>query len=131
MPPQRPKEPCVYILASKRDGILYVGVTSDLPNRVGVHKQNLIEGFTRKYRIRTLVYYEMHLTMLEAIRREKQIKKWRRAWKVRLIEQINPEWIDLWNEAGEVRMNARGGQRPPDEHLETIGTWRGSPPSRG
>jgi putative endonuclease len=80
MPTSRvPKQPCVYILASARDGILYVGVTSGLFNRVNLHKQNLIEGFTKKYGVHMLVYYESHQTMPAAIRRERQMKKWNRA----------------------------------------------------
>jgi len=90
--PRLDKQPCVYILASKRNGILYVGVTSNLFERVNLHKQDLIEGFTKTYGVHMLVYYEMHQTMPDAIRREKQLKKWNRAWKVRLIEQMNPEW---------------------------------------
>ena len=101
--PFRAKCPCVYVLASRRNGTLYIGVTSDLPNRVSLHKQDLIEGFTKKYRMHLLVYYEMHPTMEAAIRREKQLKEWRRLWKVRLIESMNPEWIDLFDEAtGEI-----------------------------
>ncbi len=91
-----PKQPCVYILASQRNGTLYVGVTSDLFLRTGLHKQDLIEGFTKHYGVHQLVYYEMHHTMPEAIRREKQLKKWNRAWKIRLIESMNPEWEDLF-----------------------------------
>jgi putative endonuclease len=93
-----PKQPCVYILASAPNGVLYVGVTSDVATRVGVHKQDLHEGFTKKYGVHCLVYYEMHGTMDDAIRRETQIKKWKRAWKVRLIQQMNPEWRDLFDE---------------------------------
>jgi putative endonuclease len=92
------KQPCVYILASGRDGVLYVGVTSDLVARVSVHKQDLLEGFTKRYAVHTLVYYEMHETMDAAIRRETQIKKWNRAWKIRLIKAMNPEWRDLFDE---------------------------------
>ena len=121
MPIQRiTKNPCVYILASKRNGVLYVGVTSDISNRVNLHKQDLIEGFTKKYGVHLLVYYEMHDTMPEAIRREKQLKKWNRAWKVRLIEQLNPEWRDLWEESGEVQMSGPGGRDAPDESLERL-----------
>ena len=116
--PRIPKQPCVYILASRRDGVLYVGVSSDLANRVGLHKQDLIEGFTKTYGVHTLVYYEMHQTMPEAIRREKQMKKWNRAWKVRLIEQLNPEWRDLWEESGEILMNGPGGREISDQSLE-------------
>lgn len=94
----RPKVPCLYILASDRNGTLYVGVTSDLLARVSLHKQDLVEGFTKKYSVHLLVYYEMHETMEAAIRREKQIKEWRRLWKLRLIESMNHEWIDLFDE---------------------------------
>jgi putative endonuclease len=76
-----PKQPCVYMLASGRNGTLYVGVTSDLFLRVGLHKQDLIDGFTKRYGVHRLVYYEMHQTMPDAIRREKRLKKWNRAWK--------------------------------------------------
>jgi putative endonuclease len=92
------KQPCVYILASKRNGTIYIGVTSDLANRTSLHKQDLIRGFTERYGVHRLVYYEMHHAMPEAIRREKQLKKWNRAWKVRLIEGMNPEWKDLFGE---------------------------------
>jgi len=99
----RPKTPCVYILASRRNGTLYIGVTSDLPQRVTLHKQDLIEGFTTKYGVHRLVYYEMHPTMDAAILREKRLKEWRRLWKIRLIESMNPEWIDLFDErTGEI-----------------------------
>jgi len=92
------KEPCVYILASKGNGTLYVGVTSDIHGRMADHKQGLIAGFTKTYGVARLVYYEMHESMDAAIRREKQLKEWKRAWKLRLIEQMNPEWIDLFDE---------------------------------
>jgi len=92
------KQPCVYILASKRNGTLYVGATSDLVKRGWEHRTNVVEGFTKRYSVRELVYYEMHEDMMSAITREKQLKKWRRAWKVRLIEERNPEWRDLWLE---------------------------------
>jgi len=94
----REKLPCVYVLASKRNGTLYVGVTSDLVKRVWEHKDDLVEGFTSKYSVHLLVYYEMHEDMLGAITREKQIKKWNRSWKLKLIERDNPEWKDLWAE---------------------------------
>jgi putative endonuclease len=90
------KQPAVYILASKRNGTLYIGVTSDLVKRVWQHKNDVVEGFTKKYGVHTLVYYEMHANMAEAIRREKQLKKWNRAWKIELIEKENPQWLDLW-----------------------------------
>jgi putative endonuclease len=94
------KTPCVYILASGRNGTLYIGVTSELFERAGVHRQDLIDGFTKKYGVHRLVYYEMHESMDAAILREKQLKKWNRAWKLRLIESMNPEWEDLFDEVG-------------------------------
>ncbi|MBN1485425.1 MAG: GIY-YIG nuclease family protein [Chloroflexia bacterium] len=91
------KQPAVYILASKRNGTLYIGVTSDLVKRVWQHKNDVIGGFTKEYGVYTLVYYELHSSMAEAIRREKQLKKWNRAWKIALIEEENPHWFDLWS----------------------------------
>jgi len=85
----------VYIMASTRNGTLYTGVTSDLQRRVAQHRTGEIPGFTDKYRVHTLVYYETHGDIREAIAAEKRIKSWKRAWKVRLIEKINPEWRDL------------------------------------
>jgi putative endonuclease len=90
------KQPAVYILASRRNGTLYVGVTSDLIRRVWEHRQGQVEGFTKKYGVHRLVYYELHTSMAEAILREKHLKKWKRAWKVELIEKENPQWRDLW-----------------------------------
>jgi len=92
------KQPCVYILSSKRNGTLYVGVTSDVVKRGWEHRNGLVEGFANTYSVHRLVYFEMHENMLAAIAREKQIKKWNRAWKVRQIEQSNPDWRDLWPE---------------------------------
>jgi putative endonuclease len=88
----------VYILASKKNGTLSIGVTSNLVNRVYEHKQTLVDGFTKKYAVHDLVYYECHSEVEEAILREKQIKKWNRKWKLRLIEENNPEWNDLYDE---------------------------------
>jgi putative endonuclease len=93
-----PKEPAVYILSSKRNGTLYVGVTGDLQTRTWIHKYESVEGFTKKYGVHRLVYHELHPDMISAITREKQIKKWNRAWKLELIEGHNPEWKDLWDE---------------------------------
>jgi len=90
------KQPCVYILASRRNGTLYVGVTSALIRRVWEHKHDLAEGFTKRYRIHRLVWYERHPSMESAICREKAIKEWKRQWKLELIEQMNPEWLDLY-----------------------------------
>ena len=90
------KQPCTYILASRWNGTLYVGVTSDLIKRVWEHKQDIVGGFTRKYRVHDLVWFEQHATMESAIAREKAIKEWKRAWKIQLIEQTNPKWVDLY-----------------------------------
>ena len=92
------RQPCVYLLASKRDGTLYTGVTSDLVGRVWEHKQHSVKGFTSKYAVTRLVWYEMHETMESAIRREKAIKNWKRAWKINVIEAANPQWRDLYHE---------------------------------
>jgi putative endonuclease len=91
-------QPAVYILASQRNGTLYTGVTGNLIKRTWEHKGDAIEGFSKRYAVHLLVYFEMHSDMLSAIAREKCIKKWNRAWKIRLIETANPEWRDLWNE---------------------------------
>jgi putative endonuclease len=93
-------QPCVYILANRRNGTIYVGVTSDLGRRIWEDKSDVIEGFTKRYGLHTLVYAEFHTTMAEAILREKRIKNWRRAWKITLIEQSNPAWRDLYDEIG-------------------------------
>jgi putative endonuclease len=92
------KRPCVYILANKRNGTLYVGVTSDIARRGWEHRNEVADGFTKRYAIHRLVYTEFHETMPDAIRREKQIKKWERAWKLRLIEESNPDWRDLMDD---------------------------------
>jgi len=89
------KRPCVYILASRRNGTLYVGVTNDLVRRVAEHRSNAVAGFVRDYGVYRLVFAELHATMPDAILREKRIKKWRRAWKLELIEAENPQWRDL------------------------------------
>ena len=91
------QQAAVYILASKRNGTLYIGVTSDLKKRVWEHKNDLVEGFTKRYGVHQLVYYELHGDMMSAIRREKQMKKWNRSWKLELIERQNPDWRDLWD----------------------------------
>jgi len=90
------KQSAVYILASKRNGTLYIGVTSNLEKRAWEHKNDLVEGFTKRYGVHRLVYYELHDDMALAISREKQMKKWNRAWKLELIERQNPDWRDLW-----------------------------------
>ena len=92
------KQPCVYILASRRNGTLYIGVTSNIAQRVWQHRTRAVEGFTRTYRVNMLVYLELHETMEAAIIREKQLKKWRRQWKLQLIERDNPSWRDLYDD---------------------------------
>ena len=92
------KQYFVYILASKRNGTLYTGITSDLAKRVWLHKHGMVDGFTVKYKVTMLVYYEVHNDPGSAITREKQIKKWNRSWKLRLIEEKNPHWSDLYDE---------------------------------
>jgi len=92
------RQPCVYLLASKRNGTLYTSVTSKLVKRVWEHKHHMVEGFTNKYGVNTLVWYEVHETMESAIRREKAIKSWQRAWKIRVIEEMNPRWRDLYDD---------------------------------
>lgn len=90
------KQPAVYMLANKKNGTLYVGVTSNLINRVWEHKQDIVESFSKKYGVHDLVWYEMHETMVSAIEREKVIKNWKRDWKIRRIEERNLEWNDLY-----------------------------------
>jgi putative endonuclease len=91
------KRPCVYILASKRNGTLY-DVTSDVARRAWEHRSNAVGGFVRDYAVHRLVFVEFHETMADAILREKRIKKWRRAWKLELIERHNPRWRDLYDD---------------------------------
>ena len=105
------KQPAVSLLASRHNGILYTGVTSDLLRRIWEHRHDLVEGFTKRYGIHSLVYFELHDEMPVAIRREKQIKKWNRAWKIELIEKTNPQWQDLWcalTEGVEIDSRMRG-----------------------
>jgi putative endonuclease len=90
------KRACVYLLASKRNGTLYIGVTSNLVQRVWQHKNDLVQGFTKRYRVHTLVWYEQCDSMEAAIAREKAIKEWKRTWKIDLIEKTNPQWRDLY-----------------------------------
>ena len=90
--------PCVYIMASRPHGALYVGVTSNPAQRVWQHKEDFVEGYTKNYRIHRLVWYEMHDNMESAIVREKSLKKWKREWKDKLIEELNPPWKDLYDE---------------------------------
>ena len=92
------KHPCVYIMASRRKGTLYIGVTSNPVQRIWQHKNALVPGFTKRYGTHTLVWYEMHETMDSAITQEKRLKEWKRAWKVDLIERGNPAWRDLYGD---------------------------------
>ena len=92
------KQPAVYILASGRNGTLYIGVTSDLVKRIWQHRTNSVPGFTERYGVHTLVFWELHASMEAAITREKRLKKWERSWKLRLIEEGNPQWRDLWED---------------------------------
>ena len=85
----------VYIMASKRNGTLYIGVTNDIERRVAEHKSGLVPGFTRKYGVKTLVWLEEYQSTGQALQRERQLKNWHRAWKIALIEKTNPEWRDL------------------------------------
>jgi putative endonuclease len=91
-------QPCVYILASKQNGTLYVGVTSNIQKRIWEHKNDVVEGFTKKYAVHDLVWYEIHENMESAIIREKNIKAWKRLWKLDLIAKANPSWRDLFND---------------------------------
>ena len=108
--------PCVYLLASFRNGTLYCGVTSDLVQRIGQHRNHMVEGFTHRYGVTRLVWYEQHATMDSAITREKRIKHWNRAWKLRLIDAMNPSWRDLWPDITD---------QAPTAHVH------GPPPARG
>ena len=90
--------PCVYILASRPKGTLYIGVTSNLARRVWEHKNDFVQGFTKRYQVHDLVWYEVYDSIESAISREKALKKWNRAWKVRLIEEGNPWWSDLYEQ---------------------------------
>ncbi|HCH70431.1 MAG TPA: endonuclease [Colwellia sp.] len=92
------KNPVVYILASKKNGTLYIGVTSDIVKRTWQHKNHVVSGFTEQHQVNRLVYFEQFDDMENAIMREKTLKKWQRAWKIRLIEKTNPDWLDLYDE---------------------------------
>jgi putative endonuclease len=92
------KSSYVYILASEPYGVLYIGVTSNLVRRVWEHREGVTEGFTKQYRVKQLVWFEVHSEILEAIKREKQLKRWNRHWKVNLIQETNPDWRDLFDE---------------------------------
>ena len=124
---KRELHPAVYIMASARNGTLYIGVTSNLVQRVWQHREGVVEGFTHRYRIKTLVWYEQHDTMESAITREKALKKWNRDWKLRLIEASNPDWRDLWPEI--VGDEAPHSSQPPARHSREGGNPERDQPS--
>ena len=107
--------PMVYLLASHRNGTLYAGVTSNLLQRLHQHREGLIEGFTKDYGVRRLVWFEQHATMEEAVLRERRIKKWNRRWKLELIEQVNPDWRDLAEALGFEPLAGSSGFPPSRE----------------
>ena len=90
------KQPAVYILASQRNGTLYTGTTSNLVQRIWQHQNDMADGFSKRYQVHLLVFFELHESMEQAIAREKRLKKWKRSWKLKLIEKQNPAWVDLW-----------------------------------
>ncbi|MBE9550379.1 MAG: GIY-YIG nuclease family protein [Proteobacteria bacterium] len=92
------KQPCVYIMSNRPNGVLYTGVTSDVIQRTWQHRNHSVDSFTKKYKLTRLVYYELHGDMYSAITREKVLKNWRRSWKIGLIEGLNPEWDDLFDQ---------------------------------
>jgi len=92
------KQPCVYMLSNGKNGTLYIGVTSDILQRIWQHKNEVVPGFTERYHVHDLVWYEFHTTMESAIWREKNLKDWNRVWKKRLIQKMNPEWRDLYQD---------------------------------
>ncbi|MFK7794749.1 MAG: GIY-YIG nuclease family protein [Gammaproteobacteria bacterium] len=92
------KSPCVYIVTNKKNGTLYLGVTTQLRQRIWQHKEKVADGFSKRYELDLLVYYELHDTIESSILREKQLKNWNRQWKLKLIYEFNPEWLDLYLE---------------------------------
>ena len=116
------KRPCVYILVNRPHGTFYVGVTGDLPTRMAEHDHGLIDGFSKRYGVKTLVYYELHETCDAAIKREKLLKRWNRVWKVRLTEQMNPEWRNLYDAStGEIAFGPAEVERlssEPEPHSD-------------
>ena len=127
---KRRKVPCTYIMASRRNGTHYTGVTSEPWVRPAVHKQDLLEGFTQRYGVHRLVYYDMHETMEAAILREKRIMKWNRAWKLRLIEQMNPEWLDLFEVASGALLDGPADSERLSGEPESGGDLSGFPATR-
>ena len=92
------RQPCVYMITNHRNGTLYIGVTSDLPKRIWQHKNKVVDGFSQEFNLDRLVWYEVHETMISAIQREKAVKYWKRYWKLKAIEEMNPDWRDLFEE---------------------------------
>ncbi len=121
---------CVYILASKRNGTFYTGVTSNLPKRIYEHKSDSVEGFTKTYHVHVLVWYECTEDINSAITREKQIKAWKRGWKLELIEKENPEWKDLYDElqvlSSCVSCHSCESRNPEKKNLDSIFQWNDS-----
>ena len=107
------KQYAVYILASRKNGTLYIGVTGDLEHRIWEHKQGKIKGFTEKYKVNKLVYFEFYESVEHALMREKNLKKWNRIWKLRIIEEKNPYWEDLYNVEFEESAKEEGPGFPP------------------
>ena len=126
----RERTPCVYILASKGNGTIYTGCTSNPWVRTAVHKQDLLDGFTKRYGVHRLVYYEMHFEMPEAIVRERRLKKWNRIWKLRIIETMNPEWRDLFDEFWHVLLDGPADRARLGLESEHISGLAGYPPTR-
>ncbi len=113
------KRPCVYILASRCNGTLYIGVTSDLWKRMAEHAQGLFEGFSKKYNVKMLVWYSFENDMTMAIDREKKLKEWQRLWKIRLIEEMNPQWVNLYDEdTGEIKDGPAEAERLSGEPVQ-------------
>jgi putative endonuclease len=90
------KLPCVYIITNKKNGTLYIGVTTQLKQRIWQHREKVVDGFSQRYELNLLVYYELHDSVESAILRERQLKKWNRQWKLKLIYEFNPQWLDLY-----------------------------------
>jgi putative endonuclease len=108
----------VYILATRRNGTLYVGATSNLVTRVAQHRANEVPGYTMRYRVHRLVHVEAYADIRDAVARERRLKKWRRVWKLALIEALNPDWVDLWPRLGYAHNWEASTWHPPPEPLQ-------------